>query len=86
MTDIQIRAKKILDQWLSDQNVTLSEFSKSMGYQYAYAWTLVRGKAMLSDDFIGRMLKTYGPEAAQLISDALNGEPARNSVARDQKS
>ena len=74
MTDInQAAAKKILDQWLADQKISITDFSKALDYHYTWAWSLVRGKAPLRSEFIGRMLAAYGPEAAQLINDALNG-------------
>ncbi|MCW5876494.1 MAG: hypothetical protein KIS85_06385 [Anaerolineales bacterium] len=44
-----------------------------MDYAYSHAWSLVRGRGRLSAEVVGRLLAAYGPEVAQLVSDALQG-------------
>ncbi len=69
----QIAAKEALRLWLGAEGVTLKRFALAMDYTYPHAWSLVRGQANLSDEFVGRLLAAYGPAPAQLVSDALQG-------------
>ena len=78
------RAKETLIQWAEGRNITPSDFRTATGYSYQHAWNLLRGTLFPTQETVARMLNGYGAEAAQLISDALNGADAhQNSIARE---
>jgi hypothetical protein len=68
-----LAAKDALIKWAEDKGISPTDFHKATGYTYQHAWNLLRGKEYPGQETVGRMLAAYGPEAAQLISDALNG-------------
>ncbi len=54
--------KRGLNQWVT-ANTSLTDFASAMGYRYQNAWGLLRGKAPVTVEAVGRFALAYGPAA-----------------------
>ena len=66
-TDFEMKLKIGLVLWVAKNGMTPGQFSKKMGYAYAHAWDLLRGKRPFTQEAFGRFSIRFGTEAAAEI-------------------
>jgi hypothetical protein len=59
------KLKAGLQAWAAENEISINDFRKQMDYGYAYAWDLLRGKAIFSVEAFGRFILGYGILAGQ---------------------
>jgi len=67
----QESAKDLLNDWLEEQDISITQFAEDMGYTYSYAWNLLRGNRPIVVETLGRLVKAYGSELSGIVCDAL---------------
>lgn len=65
----QENLKKALKIWLDQRGISVTEFSKTMGYTYNHSYQLINGNLGISESALGRILLYYGSEVAGEITD-----------------
>lgn len=75
---MDIDLKKGMNAWAT-ANVSLTEFADAMGYRYQNAWGILRGKAPVTVEAVGRFALAYGPAALSEML-ALAGLTDRHEV------
>jgi hypothetical protein len=55
--------------WAKKNEIEINEFRQAMGYTYAYAWNLLRGKAKFTAGSYGRFCLAFGLEAGQELME-----------------
>lgn len=64
-----------LSNWAVEAQIRPVDFAKKMGYSPAYAWSLLRGKAPVTEIMLGRLALKYGMEAVKTVMElADNGK------------
>jgi plasmid maintenance system antidote protein VapI len=58
---------KALRRWAEEGNISPTDFAQVTGYTYQHAYNLLRGNGQVTDDTLGRILRTYGSEVAAEI-------------------
>ena len=74
-----ITPKQVLVQWTEEHGIGITDFANRMGYTYTYAWQLLRGKAEIKSDLLGRMVLAFGAESVREIATAM---PELNGVRK----
>jgi len=59
---VKFDLKRGMNAWVI-KNTTLTDFANTLGYQYQNAWGLLRGKAPVTVETVGRFALAYGPAA-----------------------
>jgi len=74
MTDLQViekmSLKDALPAWCDEHGISITEFSEKMGYTYAHAWGLLRGKVPVSIAVVGQFVLAFGLDAARQLLEA----------------
>jgi hypothetical protein len=60
--EIKFDLKSGLNAWV-EKNSSIRQFAETLGYQYANAWTILRGKQPVTVETVGRFALAYGPGA-----------------------
>ncbi len=92
--EVKFDLKQGMNTWV-EQNTTISEFADALGYKYPNAWSILRGKYVVTVEAVGRFALAYGPAAlGEMLSLAgLNdktevifkrGVPVAMSVVRSE--
>lgn len=58
--EVKFDLKRGLNAWV-DGNTTIKDFAVCMGYAYANAWSVLRGKVPVTVETVGRFALAYGP-------------------------
>ena len=57
--------KTALRTWVEKKNLTAAQFGRDMNYlDPSYGWALLRGKAVVTSECLGRFVLAYGGTAA----------------------
>lgn len=70
--------------WVKKNKISINDFAAEMGYSYAYAWTVLRGKGKFTAESFGRFVFAYGLQSGQEIM-ALAGYPSHLGKPADAK-
>lgn len=74
MTDLQILEKtdlkSALPTWCEKNDISITKFAEKMGYTYAHAWSILRGKVPVSVTVVGQFVLAFGLEAARELLDS----------------
>lgn len=62
MAEVEFNLKRGMNAWVN-ANTTISDFARDLNYQYQNAWTILRGKAPVTVESVGRFALAYGPAA-----------------------
>lgn len=58
--------KTALRAWVERKNLTAAQFGRDLNYlDPSYGWALLRGKAVVTTDCLGRFVLAYGGTAAE---------------------
>ena len=68
-TKYESKLKSGLVLWASAHEVKPVDFADKMGYAYATAWDLLRGKRPYTPEAFGRFALAYGTEAAKELME-----------------
>ena len=64
----ELDLKRGLAAWAEQNKIRPSEFARAMGYKsQSYAWSLMRGQAIVTAEMLGRVVLAYGGSAADEI-------------------
>lgn len=67
--------KTALRTWVERKNLTAAQFGRDMNYlDPSYGWALLRGKAVVTPECLGRFVLAYGGTAAEEVM-VLAGSP-----------
>lgn len=73
MSDLQViertSLKDTLPAWCDEHGISITEFAEKMGYTYAHAWGVLRGKVPASVTIVGQFVLAFGLEAARELLD-----------------
>jgi plasmid maintenance system antidote protein VapI len=64
--------KQGLQKWADRNFIRPADFARKMGYSYNHAYQLLRGEENVTADMLGRIVITYGPDAAAEILKLAN--------------
>jgi hypothetical protein len=78
-TQERVKAKQALQRWAGHNHIRPVEFQRRTGYTYQHAWNLLRGPSLVTMETIGRLLLSYGPEAAEEVARVLRGKVTPNA-------
>lgn len=70
------RLKSALQAWAEAQGIKPPDFSRRMGYSYNHAYQLLVGDTDVTDGVMGRLLLSYGPDAAAQVINLAGVEAA----------
>jgi plasmid maintenance system antidote protein VapI len=56
-------------EWLEEQNMTVTELARQLGYARPHVSDMLNGAEPISDGFIGRFAKCFGFDQAQAVFD-----------------
>lgn len=78
-TDSRGDLKAGLRTWAEEHQISPADFARMTGYSYNHAYQLLRGEAAVTDQVIGRITVTYGPEAAAEILKEASADAGENT-------
>lgn len=58
---------KGLRRWAELGGISPTDFARVTGYSYQHSYNLLRGNGQVTDETLGRVLRTFGNEAAAEI-------------------
>jgi predicted transcriptional regulator len=67
--------KKRLQAWAERRGISPTTFANQMGYTYGHGYQLLRGDAFVTVEVLGRILLTYGAEAAAEVAGSPQSVP-----------
>lgn len=68
--------------WIDRSGLNIPQFAREMGYSYNHALLVVKGERPITEETLGRLLITYGPDGpAWPVAQALVAKREREAQA-----
>lgn len=65
--ELKSKLSKGLTRWAAKNEVRPVDFAEKMGYEYATAWSLLRGNQPFTPEALGRFVLAYGTDEASAL-------------------